>query len=282
MLLNIVEALKYLLLGLIQGFTEVLPVSSSGHVEIVKNLIVIDFSNSLLFLILVNTGSLVAFIWIYRRKLWYLIKGFIVFIFFPTKRKTYQLAFWMVMKIIVASIPAGLVGVIFNKQFNDLLEQYGLLIVGIGLLLTASVLYYITREEPFKSENEDLSWKDVTLIGVAQAFALFPGVSRSGMTSSTAIKRGVSIHSALDFSFIMYIPVSIGSTLLLIFQAISNEEEVFASNQAINYILAFVGAVGATYIAYRLIFNIFKSGKLRYFSYYCLFMSVFAMIIYII
>ena len=280
-MLNIVEALKYLLLGIIQGLTEVLPISSSGHVEIAKQIVGIDFSNSLLFLILVNTGSLCAFIWIYRRKLWHLIKGFIVYILYPSKREQHRNAFFMVMKIVVASIPAGIVGILFNSEFQQLLEQYGLLIVGIGLLVTATVLYIITRDEPFKGQDNQLNWKDVTLIGVAQAFALFPGISRSGMTSSTAIKRGASIDTALDFSFIMYIPVSIGSTLLLIYKAMSGEESVFSAGQTLYYVLAFVGAATATYIAYKLIFNIFKSGKLRYFSYYCLTISAIAMFIYI-
>jgi undecaprenyl-diphosphatase len=280
--LSIIEALKYLLLGIVQGVTEVLPISSSGHVEIAKTLMDIQFCENLIFLILVNTGSLVTFVYIYRKRLWELIKGFVVYIFSKNQREANKSEFVMMMKIIVASIPAGVVGVFFNDQIDALLIQYGLLIVGIGLLITASVLYYITSEEPFRSRRNHLNWVDVLLMGLAQAVALFPGVSRSGMTSSTALKRGSSVDSALNFSFIMYIPVSIGSLLLMIYKAITEEQSIFQVGQALNYTLAFLGAILATYVAYKLIFNIFKSGKLRNFSYYCLLASMFAIILYVL
>lgn len=277
-----IEALKYLLLGIVQGVTEVLPISSSGHVEITKYIIDIQFCNNLIFLILVNTGSLVTFIFIYRRKLWELVKGFILYVFSKKDREVHKRAFVTVMKIVVASIPAGIVGLLFNDDLGDLLVNYALLVSGIGLLVTASVLYYLTIDEPFKSRKKHLGWLDIGLMGMAQVAALFPGVSRSGMTSTTAIKRGVGVDAALDFSFIMYIPVSIGSTLLLIYNAFTEEASMFKASLTVNYILAFLGAMVATYIAYKLIYGIYKSGKLRYFSYYCLFASMFAIILYVL
>ena len=138
-ILRLIEALKYLILGIIQGVTEVLPISSSGHVEVAKRLMSIDFYNSLIFLILVNTGSLITFIFIYYKKLWRLIQGTVIYIVNKEKRDQYKSEFIMTMKILVASIPAGIVGVLFNDQLNDLLLAHGLLIVGIGLLLTATL-----------------------------------------------------------------------------------------------------------------------------------------------
>ena len=262
--LGFVEALKYLILGIVQGVTEVLPISSSGHVEIAKYLLSIDFVNNILFLIIVNTGSLVTFIFIYRKRLLRLFTSFFVYIFNKAKRLEAKEDFIYVLKIIVAIIPAGIVGIL------------------IGLLLTATVLYCITRSEPFNSKKYKLTWTDIILMGFAQSVALIPGVSRSGMTSSTALKRGSNVDAALDFSFIMYIPVSIGSILLMLIDIVRGEKVAFENNQVSLYLLAFLGAMVATYIAYKLIYSIFKSGKIKYFSYYCFGASAFALLLYIL
>lgn len=282
MSLAFIEALKYLFLGIVQGVTEVLPISSSGHVEISRYILKIDFADNILFLIIVNTGSLFTFIFLYRERLLRLITSFFVYIFNKAKRDSVKSDFVYILKIIVAIIPAGLVGLILEDTINDILSTHGLLLVGIGLLLTATVLYYITREEPFDSKRKNLSWTDIVLMGLAQSVALIPGVSRSGMTSSAALKRGNSVESALDFSFIIYIPVSIGSILLMFIDIFRGEKVVYENNQIFLYLLAFLGAMIATYIAYKLIFNIFKSGKIKYFSYYCFGASAFAILLYIL
>ena len=280
--LGFVEALKYLILGIVQGVTEVLPISSSGHVEIAKYLLSIDFVNNILFLIIVNTGSLVTFIFIYRKRLLRLFTSFFVYIFNKAKRLEAKEDFIYVLKIIVAIIPAGIVGILFEEQINHILNIHALLLVGIGLLLTATVLYCITRSEPFNSKKYKLTWTDIILMGFAQSVALIPGVSRSGMTSSTALKRGSNVDAALDFSFIMYIPVSIGSILLMLIDIVRGEKVAFVNNQVSLYLLAFFGAMVATFIAYKLIYSIFKSGKINYFSYYCFGASAFALLLYIL
>jgi len=268
-------------LGIVQGFTEVLPISSSGHVEIVKTLIDIECVDNVLFLIIVNTGSLITFIFIYRKRLIDIIVSFFMYIFIPARRTEHRKGFIYTLKILVATIPAVIVGFLFEDMIDSILDSHGLLLVGIGLLLTATVLFYITSREPFNSKDHDVNWTDSLLIGIAQSVALIPGVSRSGMTSSAALRRGRSIQTALDFSFIMYIPVSIGSIMLMIIQLISGEETLGNDIPTLMFIIAFMGAMVATYIAYRLIFNIFKSGKLRYFSYYCFGASAFALLLYI-
>jgi len=281
-ILNVLNAIKYLLLGIIQGITEVLPISSSGHVEIFKRIMSVDFTDSIIFLILVNTGSLITFIIIYWKILLRLIKGFLVYIFKKSLRKTYEEEFFFMSKILIATIPAGLIGFLFEDTINRALLTHGLLLVSIGLLLTATVLFYITRFEPFRTKKDQIGWLDALLMGIGQSIALLPGVSRSGMTSSTALRRGRSIDTALNFSFIMYIPVSLGSTLLMFYDIIEGEATSFQSNDMFFYVLAFLGAMVATYIAYKLIFNIFRSGQLKYFSYYCFGASVFALLLYIV
>ena len=280
--MQVLESIKYFILGIIQGITEVLPISSSGHVEIFKYLLKVDMFESIIFLIIVNTGSLVTFVFIYYKKLWQLIKGFFIYIFNKDNRIKYKSEFIYFLKIIVATIPAGIVGLLFEEKIDAIMVDYGLLVVGIGLLLTATILYYITTEEPFKKGDTKITWYDSIFIGLAQSIALFPGVSRSGITSSTALKRGNSINSTLDFVFIIYIPISFASIILMIYKIITKETSGFELGNIHNYFFAFVGAMFATYFAYKLIFNIFKSGKLRYFSYYCFGASLFALILFIL
>lgn len=266
--MDILEAIKYLLLGLIQGVTEVLPISSSGHVEIAQTFFSVQKDEGLLFLILVNTGSLLTFLILYWKKLVVLIRDFFLYIFVPKTREETRDNFIYDLRIVVACIPAGLVGLFLGDFIdNTILLQYGTLFVGVGFLVSGTVLFTI-RDIRIKKGKTMINWGDAVLIGLAQALAIFPGVSRSGMTSSTSIKRGMGIDSALNFSFLMYIPLSIGSILLYINDINSAGLGLISNEYIFYYSLAFIGAAIATYFAYKLIFNIFKSGKLKYFSYY--------------
>ncbi|PKK94840.1 MAG: UDP pyrophosphate phosphatase, partial [Tenericutes bacterium HGW-Tenericutes-5] len=163
------------------------------------------------------------------------------------------------------------------EQFCD---GYGILLAGIGLLITATVIYYISTID-YRRDNKKINWWDTLFIGLAQAVAIFPGISRSGMTTSTALKRGSGINNALNFSFLMYIFISIASTGLMVVD-FTKESATISSAQYIYYIFAFVGAMVATYIAYKLIFNIFKTGRLKYFSYYCFGVGLLAIAIFVI
>ncbi len=271
--MDIIEAIKYFLIGIVQGITEVLPISSSGHVEIMKHLFNVGLSSddaeSIMFLILVNTGSLLTFVLIYFKRLKEMIVDFLVFTFKPEKRDETRENFIFLSKILVACIPAGVVGLALNNTIDNALINYDLLIVGVGLLFTSTVLILISQYK-FHNKSFHFTWLDSIFIGLAQAVAIVPGVSRSGMTTSMAIKRGSGIDSALNFSFILYIPISFGSLLLMIVKAFSGGISVPGSEFYLYYLLAFVGALLATYFAYRIIFNIFKSGKIKYFAVYCL------------
>ena len=279
--MDIIEAIKYLLLGIIQGITEVLPISSSGHVEIAKTLFEMDVDEGLLFLILVNSGSLIAFVVVFFHDLVNIIQDVISYVFQPSQREDSKDGFSTFVKLIIASIPAGILGILLNDKIDELMLTYNVLLSGVGLLVTATLLL-ITSQGKIKKGYTHISYVDAILIGLAQGVALVPGISRSGSTSSTALKRGIGIDSALRFSFLMYIPVSVGSMILYIFK-ISNEGFGLPSNEyLIYYGLAFLGAVIATYIAFKFIFNIFKSGKLKYFSYYCFAIGILSIILYII
>jgi undecaprenyl-diphosphatase len=269
--LDIIVAIKYFIVGIIQGITEVLPVSSSGHVEIVKAIFNMSFNDEkgTIFLILVNTGSLVTFLAIYFKRLVRLIVDFVKYIFKKETREETHDNFIFLSKILVATIPAGIVGLLFKSTFDNLLVNYSLLLVGIGLLFTSTILILISQRK-FHNKKHFFTWKDSILIGLAQSVAVVPGVSRSGMTTSMAIKRDSGIDSALNFSFLLYIPISVASLLLMVYDGVKTGWSVPNSSYYFYYLLAFIGAAVATYFAYKLIFSIFKSGKLRYFGYYCL------------
>ncbi|MDY0024084.1 MAG: undecaprenyl-diphosphate phosphatase [Candidatus Izemoplasmatales bacterium] len=261
---DLLELIKYILLGIVQGVTEVLPISSSGHVELIKGIFNIDMDRNIFFLIVLNTGSLLAFIVIYFKKLFELAKSFFVFIFVPQKRAENKENFIYLMKVVVACIPAGIAGLLLGDYLENFIENYSLLVAGIGLLITATVIYFVSKLN-FENNKAKVSWWDVLFIGLAQSAAIVPGISRSGMTTSTALKRDVDITHALNFSFLMYIFISIGA----LGKDLLSESITINNTEIIYYGFAFIAAIIFTYIAYKFIFNIFKSGKLNYFSYYC-------------
>lgn len=277
---SILEFLKFVFLGLVQGITEVLPVSSSGHVELLKSLIGLEMEENVVFLILLNTGSLAAFLIIYFKRLWILIKAFFIYVFRPIKRQENKENAIHLMKILVASVPAGIAGLFFKPIFENNLAEYAILISGLGLLFTATVIYAVSTLN-FRQGVTKITWVDSILMGIAQAVAIVPGISRSGMTTSMALKRDNGINTALDFSFLMYIFISFAATSLLI-KDLFTTEVVISSVQYVYFAFSFLSAMGATFIAYKIIFNIFRSGKLRYFSYYCFAVGMLAVILYVI
>ncbi|MFA5466262.1 MAG: undecaprenyl-diphosphate phosphatase [Candidatus Izemoplasmatales bacterium] len=279
--MSILEAIKYLILGLVQGVTEVLPISSSGHVELMKEIIGIDASEGLLFLVLVNTGSLVTLIFIFRKKIINLIRDFVLFIFKKASREKTRPNFDFGLKLIIASIPAAIVGLFFQDIFDNMLLEYGTLISGVGLLFTGTVLIFINYNR-FRNGYTDLNFIDCIMMGIAQSVALFPGISRSGMTTGTGIKRGVGVKTALEFSFMMYIPISIGALLLQVIEGLKDGFQVPSVYHYNYYALAFVGAVFATFIAFKLVFHIFQRGRLNYFGFYCLAIGVLSIALFIV
>jgi len=278
--MTFIEFLKYLLLGIVQGITEVLPVSSSGHVELFKVLLDVDIDRNLLFLIIVNTGSLVAFLVIFAKDILNLVSSFVLFVFAPSRREESRDGFAYVIKLLIASIPAAVVGFAFSDAIDAALETYGTMLSGIGLIATGTILLLTSRMR-MRHGSTGISYVDAALIGAAQAVALIPGLSRSGTTTSAAITRGIGLHSALRFSFMMYIPVSLGSLLFEVLDFVETPAVPSASALA-GYSVAFVASICATFVAYRIVFNAFKSGKLKFFSVYCFSVGVISLFLYMI
>ncbi|MFA7436305.1 MAG: undecaprenyl-diphosphate phosphatase, partial [Bacilli bacterium] len=215
---NIIEFLKYLALGLIQGITEPLPISSSGHMVILDSIFGEVISSAAMnnFQIIVNFASLLAIIFFYRKLLKELISGSIDYVF--KKDQSKKPKFLYIVYVLIASIPAGIVGIIIKIYDLDTFFT-NILVVGICLFITGLLLLYI-HSIAKDATREEVTLKDGILMGSAQVIGLLPGISRSGVTSSFGVSNRLSLISALRFSFMMYIPASFGAFLIGIYDLI--------------------------------------------------------------
>jgi len=260
------ELFKYIILGLTQGITEPLPISSSGHLLIFKKLLKSSMINDLNFEIFLNFGSLIAIIFLFRKDITIIIKDF--FLFIKTKKEKYYSNFKYALLIIIGTIPAGLIGFLFKDVIERVFSNVKF--VGVSLLVTSLFLFSIRNIKGSK-KDEDISFIDSLFIGLFQAVALLPGISRSGSTIVGGSLNNLSRESALKFSFLLYIPISLATMLLgiLDFSASSN-----FNNLIMFYIIGTLVSAVATYFSAKLFIDIVKKGKLIYFVYYCLFAGI--------
>jgi len=254
------EWLQYLVLGLIQGFTEPIPISSSGHMIIAQRLMGME-QHGLSFEIMTNTASLIAILFIYREVITRLVKN--GFGYVKTRETQYKLDFNFILYIIIGSIPAGIIGVIFKDKIEEVFSS--ITTVAVALLITGLALWLIRNLRGVKRDG-DLSIKDAIIVGLAQAVALIPGISRSGSTVIASIATGMKQDTALRFSFMLYIPVSLGGLVLGI-SDIASDPELQAL--WLPYLISFVTSLVVTYFSMRWFMGIMEKGNLRYFSYYC-------------
>jgi len=257
---NVWLLIKYLVLGLVQGFTEPIPVSSSGHLIIVEHLFGIHMEG-LSFEVLVNTASLLAIMFIYRQDLIKLVGNTIGFILRrdPALKSDFMFAVYLV----IGTIPAGIAGVLFKDWIGETFK--GLLTIGITLLVTGVSLWFIRNLRGRKSE-QGLTLKDALIIGLAQMVALIPGISRSGSTIVAGMAQGLKQDTALKFSFFLYIPVSLGGIVLEGKDMINDPD---MSTLWLPYLIAFIASLVTSYYALRWFMGIMARGNLKYFSYYC-------------
>lgn len=260
----IIDLIKYIFLGMVQGFTEPIPVSSSGHLLIFQKLLGnIDVDYEILSII-TNFGSLIAIVFIFWNDIKELFVSF--FGYLTKKEKKYYDNYKYALMVILASIPAGIMGLIVTKLgMFDFLEN-NTRFVGITLLLTALFLFLIRNIKGNKSDN-NISFKDAIIIGLFQVVALIPGISRSGSTIVGGMKRNLKRDTAFKFSFILYIPISLATMVLGIKDLIELRPNF---NMLILYFASFISSLIVTYFSARWFKDIIKNGKLIYFVYYCL------------
>lgn len=263
--------IKYIIFGLVQGFTEPLPISSSGHLVLLRHLFNTNAFDDLTFEIVLNFASFIAIFFLFKNDIIKLIKSFFSFIFNKDKRTlTLQNDFKYCLLILVGSIPAGIIGIIFKDYIEEALGST--FILGIAFLITA-LLLFLVRKLNGKKKDSDLTYLDALIIGLFQMVALFPGISRSGSVLVGCLFRGLDRETALKYTFMLYLPVSIGSFLLSITDLLSIEV-----NLIIPYILGFTASLMMTYFASRWFFGIVKRGKLIRFSIYLVILGLFILL----
>jgi undecaprenyl-diphosphatase len=257
---DLIEVIKYLFLGLFQGFTEPIPISSSGHLEIAEHFLGLEIEG-MSFALLVNTASLIAVLIIYRNDIIRLVQNGLAYI--TTKEKEAESDFKFILYLIVGTIPAGVIGVLFDDYIEAHLA--GIKTVGITLFITGLALWLIRNLRGRKNDAE-LSFRDAMIVGLAQAVALIPGISRSGATIVAAMGLGMKQETALRFSFLLYIPVSVGGMILGFGDILADEQ---LAQLALPYIVAFIASLVASYFSLKWFMNIMARGNLKYFAIYC-------------
>ncbi|MFY0687074.1 MAG: undecaprenyl-diphosphate phosphatase [Cyclobacteriaceae bacterium] len=257
--------LEALILGIIQGLTEFLPVSSSGHLEIGHVLLGVESSNNLLFAVVVHAATALSTVIVYRADIRDIIGGV-----FSNQWNEYH---DFVIKLVISMIPVGIVGVLYGHEIEALFVG-NLLLVGCSLLFTAGLLTFTFFKKP---GTKSPSLLDALVMGLAQAFAILPGVSRSGSTIATGLLLGVDKDKATRFSFLMVLAPILGASLL----KLKDYMEAPQLGDGVSTIALFVGFLAAFvsgYIACQWMIRIVRKGKLTYFAIYCGIVGVIAIV----
>lgn len=247
--------LEALILGLVQGLTEFLPVSSSGHLEIGSVLLDLQSSNNLLFAVVVHLATALATLTVYRKDVGGIIRG----LFELKENEAWRYA----ILLFISMIPVGIVGVFFEDEIEGFFTG-NLILVGCMLLVTAVLLAF----SHFAKKTEGpVTGKKAFIIGVAQAIAILPGISRSGATISTALLLGVERQGAARFSFLMVIIPILGAAVLKLYDYQSNPmaESVSVEVLVVGFLAAFVSGI----LACRWMIRLVAKGGLLFFAVYC-------------
>lgn len=261
------EWFEALILGLLQGLTEYLPVSSSGHLAIGSALFGIEGEENLAFTIVVHVATVFSTLVILWKEIDWIFKG--LFKFRMNDETRY------VINIIISMIPIGIVGVFFKDEVEAIFSS-GLLVVGCCLLLTAVLLTFSYYYKP--RQKAEISKKDAFIIGLAQACAVLPGLSRSGSTIATGLLLGDDKAKLAQFSFLMVIPPILGEALLDGMKLMKGEA-IAGDIPTLSLIVGFVAAFVSGCLACKWMINIVKKGKLIYFGIYCAITGVLTLVL---
>ena len=253
-----------LILGIIQGLTEFLPVSSSGHLEIFKEIFSSDYQpkESLLITITLHAATAMSTLFYFRKDIGFIFKELLRF------EKSESLYF--ALKIILSMIPAVIVGLFF-EDFIASLFDINLLLVGFMLLITAFLLFQADR---IGKNNKPLNYRSALLIGVIQAIAILPGISRSGATIALAVLLGIDRERAARFSFLMVIPLIFGSMA----KSLLEIDSVTQSPDYLPLLVGFIAAFITGIFACKWMIALVKKSQLKYFSFYCIVVGVIAIV----
>jgi len=254
--------IEALILGILQGLTEFLPVSSSGHIEIGKVLLGIEAQESLTFTVVVHGATVLSTLVVFRKDILRLITGLLSM---SWNEETQYIA-----KIALSMLPVGIIGLFF-KDYIESFFNGNLILVGSMLILTAILLAFTHFAKPTQKK---LSFTNAFIIGVAQAIAVLPGISRAGSTIATALLLGVKKDEAARFSFLMVLVPIIGANV----KDLLSGDLATTSVETLPLVIGFVAAFLTGLAACIWMINIVKRGKLIYFAAYCLLVGVLCII----
>lgn len=256
--------LEALILGIIQGLTEFLPVSSSGHLELAK-FILGDTSlpeESLLMTVVLHAATAISTIVVFRKDIAEIIIGLFQF--------KWNDQFIFSLKIVISMIPAAFVGIFLNDQIEALFGGR-LLLVGSMLIVTAALLMFADRA---KTTDKGVGYWDAIIIGISQAIAIIPGISRSGATISTSVLLGIDRSKAARFSFLMVVPLILGAMA----KDLMSGEINYESTQMIPLVVGFIAAFITGIIACTWMISLVKKAKLSWFAFYCFIVGLVAIV----
>ncbi|MEZ4817333.1 MAG: undecaprenyl-diphosphate phosphatase [Flavobacteriaceae bacterium] len=260
--MDVVDAI---LLGIIQGLTEFLPVSSSGHLELGKAILG-DQSvpeESLLFTVVLHFATALSTLVVFRKDVWEILSGL-----FQLKWNK-ELRFSL--KIIISMIPAVIIGLLFEEQLEALFGG-NIAFVGAMLLVTAILLWFADKA---KNTGKKVTFRDAFIIGISQAIAMLPGISRSGATISTSVLLGNDKGKAARFSFLMVVPLILGKIAKDIMSGELSTHTANISTLTIGFIAAFIAGIAACTWMIRLV----RNSKLKWFAIYCFVVGMIAIVV---
>ncbi|MCR5160935.1 MAG: undecaprenyl-diphosphate phosphatase [Lachnospiraceae bacterium] len=274
--------LQSIFLGIVQGLTEFLPVSSSGHLAIFQNIFHIDTGSSILYDILLHVGTLLVVLIVYWKDIWKLILEFFgmvadifrnIRIWFENRNAITLTPYKnivgtnyrkFVILLIVSTIPTGIIGVLGKKLIAD--ASATLIIPGICLIITGILLLISDRAENCVKIPKDVSYKEGVIIGIAQGFATLPGLSRSGTTITACLLCGLNRSFAVKYSFILSIPAILGAAVFEIGDAAA---ETITAGMVGTYLAGMIAAAIVGYVCIRTMLVIVRKRKFKYFAFYC-------------
>ena len=254
------EIIDAIILGVVQGVTEFLPVSSSGHLELAKVIVGFDGDGeeSLMMTIVLHAATAISTLLVFRKEVMEILKGLFSLEINDEKHFSF--------KIILSMIPAGIIGVFFLDKVEYLFDR-NVLLVGIALIVTGLFLFVADRS---KETTKIVSYPNAFMIGLAQAVAIIPGISRSGATISTSVLLGIDKENSAKFSFLMVVPLILGKMA----KDLMDGEFSFNSNATVIYLAGFVAALFTGVFACKLMISIVKNSQLKYFAFYCFIVGI--------
>ena len=246
--------IEAVILGLVQGLTEFLPVSSSGHLVIVQDFLGVS-QEGVTFEIMVHFGTALSVFWVFGYDILRILRGF-----WHEKRERH-----FALMLFFGIIPTGLMGFFFKDSFSLLYEST--ITVGFMLLITGLILYTLNKFIPGTKGEQDMKISDALLISVAQGFAIIPGISRSGATITSALRLGLDQETAVRYSFLVSIPVILGGTLMELGDLGREGFSGLTGSVLMGTCASFMAGI----FAIRLFMKFLKTGQFQYFAYYCWF-----------